>query len=131
IGYETALALSRKGARVVIACRNSEKGEAAAQKIRALHAGAEVVVLPLDLASLASVRKFAAALSEQLPVLDGLINNAGIMMLPLGKTEEGFELQFGTNFLGHFALTGLVLPLLERATQPRVVTMSSLAHWAG
>lgn len=131
IGFETVAALAAKGAQVVIACRNPQKGDEALARILALHPRADIRVLPLDLASLASVRSFAARLGEQWHALDGLINNAGIMMLPYGRTEDDFELQFGTNFLGHFALTGLLLPLLERAARARVVTMTSLAHWPG
>src|SRR3954466_11367530 len=119
IGLEAPRELARVGARVVMACRSTEKGEAAAAQL----AGA-VEVRALDLADLASVRAFAAGLDG--PV-DVLINNAGIMAVPRGKTKDGFELQFGTNHLGHFALTGL---LFDRITD-RVVTVASVAHRTG
>jgi NAD(P)-dependent dehydrogenase (short-subunit alcohol dehydrogenase family) len=129
LGYFTSLELARAAASVVMACRNMEKGEAAAAEIRAAVPGAQVTVAELDLGSLDSVRRFAAGLPGA--ALDLLVNNAGIMMTPKSRTADGFELQFGTNHLGHFALTGLLLPRLAQGTDPRVVTLSSLEHKAG
>jgi NAD(P)-dependent dehydrogenase (short-subunit alcohol dehydrogenase family) len=119
IGYAAARALTGAGARVVLAVRNLDKGRAAAATIEG-----ETEVRELDLASLASVREFAAAWDGE---IDLLINNAGVMLPPLTRTADGFELQFGTNHLGHFALTNL---LLEHVTD-RVVTVSSMAHRSG
>ena len=125
LGYETALALAEHGAHVVLAVRNVEKGRDAAQRITAQAPGATVDVRELDLADLDSVRAFADGLDVE--QVDVLINNAGVMALPRGETKQGFELQLGTNHLGHFALTGL---LLDRVTD-RVVTLSSNAHKMG
>ena len=128
IGFETARALCGAGAEVVLACRDPERGRAALERIDAenLEGCAELELL--DLASLASVREFAGRFCRGHRRLDLLINNAGVMMPPAGATANGFELQRGINFLGHFALTGLLLgPLLE-AADARVVTLSSLAH---
>jgi NAD(P)-dependent dehydrogenase (short-subunit alcohol dehydrogenase family) len=129
LGLVTARELARAGASVVLACRNLEKGEAAAGEIRAAVPDAKVSVAALDLSSLESVRQFAGGLEGA--ELDLLINNAGIMMTPHQQTAEGFELQFGTNHLGHFALTGLLLDRLSKAQAPRVVTLASIEHKAG
>ncbi len=129
LGLVTAEHLARAGARVVMACRSVEKGQAAAAGITAAVPAAKLEVAELDLSSLRSVRRFADDLDVDDLAL--LINNAGIMMTPPQQTEDGFELQFGTNHLGHFALTGLLLPRLGRAVAPRVVTISSLEHKAG
>jgi NAD(P)-dependent dehydrogenase (short-subunit alcohol dehydrogenase family) len=129
LGLATARELARAGAAVVLACRNAAKGEAAAGEIAAAVPGARLHVAELDLSSLASVRQFTDALEGDELAL--LINNAGIMMTPHQKTADGFELQLGTNHLGHFALTGLLLARLGRASDPRVVTLSSLEHKAG
>jgi NAD(P)-dependent dehydrogenase (short-subunit alcohol dehydrogenase family) len=131
IGYEAALGLAQKGAHVVLAVRRPERGEAAAQRILASHPAASVEVRELDLASLASVRAFVERFLAEFQQLDLLINNAGVMAVPLRHTAEGFELQFGTNHLGHFALTGLLLPALLAAPGARVVTVSSEAHQFG
>lgn len=131
LGYETALAIARKGGRVVLACRNLDKAEASVDSLRAERGGAEVAALELDLASLDSVRRFADEFREHHGTLDVLINNAGVMALPLRRTAEGFEMQIGTNHLGHFALTGLLLDLLVASGGRRVVTVSSTAHKAG
>lgn len=132
IGYQAARYLARAGATVVLACRNAEKGEAARAKIASSTPNADVQVRTLDVADLDSVRRFAAEfLSENKP-LDLLINNAGVMALPERRaTPQGFEMQFGTNHLGHFALTGLLLPALLRQPGSRVVTVSSIAHKGG
>ena len=129
LGLVTARGLARAGASVVLACRDVRKGEAAAAEIGAAVPGARLEVAELDLSSLASVRRFAAALGVGELAL--LINNAGIMMTPQQQTGDGFELQFGTNHLGHFALTGLLLERLGRAGAARVVTLSSLEHKSG
>jgi NAD(P)-dependent dehydrogenase (short-subunit alcohol dehydrogenase family) len=132
IGFEAALALARKGAAVVLAVRDAARGEQAARRIGEEVAGARVEVMSLDLASLSSVRAFAEAFKQGHDALHILINNAGVMMPPLSRTTDGFELQFGTNHLGHFALTGLLLDQLLDTDGSRVVTVSSMAHdWSG
>ncbi len=131
LGEITARELARKGAEVVLAVRNTSKGEVSAQRIRSAIPGAKLEVSELDLSSLESVRAFAAGLLAESPALDLLVNNAGIMMTPQSRTADGFELQLGTNHLGHFALTGLLLEALGRGTGPRVVTVSSIEHKAG
>jgi NAD(P)-dependent dehydrogenase (short-subunit alcohol dehydrogenase family) len=131
LGFEGARAFAGREARVILACRNLDKGEAARQKIVGEHPGASVEVMALDLASLASVRAFAGQLGTQTSRLDVLCNNAGVMALPRRETADGFEMQLGTNHLGHFALTGLLLPLLLATPGARIVTMSSGAHRMG
>ncbi|MGE0683858.1 MAG: oxidoreductase [Candidatus Binatia bacterium] len=132
IGLETARVLARKGAHVVLACRNKAKGEAACADVLQGAPHAKVEFQPLDLSSLQSVKTFAEGFTATHQQLDLLINNAGIMMLPsLGRTVEGFELQFGTNHLGHFALTGRLLSLLLQTANSRVVTVSSVMHRYG
>ena len=132
LGYETALALARAGAEVLVTGRNAEKGRTAIEGIKRAVPSAKVRFAMLDLASLASIRAFAASMLASGRPLDLLINNAGVMDLPTRRlTEDGFELQFGTNHLSHFALTGLLLPLLRKAQAPRVVNVSSLAHRGG
>jgi NAD(P)-dependent dehydrogenase (short-subunit alcohol dehydrogenase family) len=137
IGFVTALELARHGAHVTLAVRSAEKGEAAVTRIRAEIPAAKVEVLSLDLASLASVESFAKAYAEANRPLHLLINNAGIMALPRRTlTVDGFEAQFGTNVLGHFALTARLFPAIIRAAQSavgpsRVVTVSSIIHKSG
>jgi NAD(P)-dependent dehydrogenase (short-subunit alcohol dehydrogenase family) len=128
IGLETARMLAQKGARVVLACRNPEKGEAAALRIAAERPTGSAAFAPLDLSDLDSVGAFASSFAATHPRLDLLVNNAGVMVPPLGRTKQGFELQFGTNHLGHFALAARLLPLLERAAEARVVVVSSSAQ---
>ncbi|MEA9566617.1 oxidoreductase [Xanthomonas sp. WHRI 8932A] len=129
LGYETALALAGAGASVVLTARNADKGEAARQALLAVHPHATVRVETLDLAHLASVRAFAERLGARQQWVDLLINNAGVMAPPQRQTTaDGMELQFGSNYLGHFALTAQLLPLLRAAAAPRVVNLSSLAH---
>jgi NAD(P)-dependent dehydrogenase (short-subunit alcohol dehydrogenase family) len=128
IGYHTALELARHGADVLLACRSAERGAAALGRIRAELPGASVALGSLDLSSLESVRMFAAG--HEAP-LDILVNNAGVMALPRRSTADGFEMQFGTNHLGHFALTGLLLEALRHGRDPRVVTVTSVAAWGG
>jgi NAD(P)-dependent dehydrogenase (short-subunit alcohol dehydrogenase family) len=129
LGYETALALARAGATVILAGRNAEKGGVSVALIRAQVPEATIRFSVLDLASLASVAAFAERMAAEQSDLDLLVNNAGVMMPPQRETTaDGFELQFGTNYLGHFALTGRLLPLLMAAPAPRVVAVSSIAH---
>ena len=128
LGYDTARVLAARGARVVMAVRDTAKGDAAAARIRKLSKGAEVTVHALDLGSLASVRAAAAELAAAHPRIDLLINNAGVMYPPKQNTADGFELQFGTNHLGHFALTGLLLKNLLGVDGSRVVAVASIAH---
>ncbi|GAB3204868.1 oxidoreductase [Marinactinospora thermotolerans] len=129
IGHVTARELARRGARTVLACRDRERGAAALERLRAQVPGADATVLPLDLADLGSVREFPARLPEER--VDLLVNNAGVMALPRRSTADGFEMQFGTNHLGHFALTGVLLPWLLASAEPRVVTVSSMLHARG
>jgi len=131
LGFQSALALARAGAHVILASRDSSRGETALGRIRDSAPGAEVELMALDLADLSSARAFAEAFGERHEHLDLLVNNAGVMALPYRRTAEGFEMQLGTNHLGHFALTGLLLPRLLAATAPRVVTVSSGAHRLG
>jgi NAD(P)-dependent dehydrogenase (short-subunit alcohol dehydrogenase family) len=131
LGYETAAALAAKGAHVVLAVRNLDKGKDAAAGIAAATPGAGVTVQELDLSSLESIRTAADELRSRYDTIDLLINNAGVMAPPRRETEDGFELQFGTNHLGHFALTAGLLPRLEGREDARVVTLTSGAHRAG
>lgn len=128
LGYETSLALAQKGATVVMACRNMSKGDAAKNHVLEHAPGANVDLRQLDLSSLASVREFAGGFKNDYPRLDLLINNAGLMALPRSETADGFEMQFGVNHLGHFALTGLLLDHLLATENSRVVNISSGAH---
>lgn len=131
LGLITARELARAGARVVATARDQDKGESARTLIAAEVDGADLDVRILDLASLASVREFAAEVAADHGRVDLLVNNAGVMMPPRGETADGFELQFGTNHLGHFALTGLLLDALAAGESSRVVTLSSLEHRPG
>ena len=131
IGLEAARMLAQKGARIVLGCRNAEKAKTAVDAIGHGAPGAQVEVLPLDLASLASVREFARAYAARHARLDLLVNNAGVMAIPRRETADGFEMQLGTNHLGHFALTGLLLELLLATPGARIVNVSSGAHRAG
>ena len=130
-GFEVAKALAGRGATVVLACRNSQKAAEAVRRIQAAHPGAQVEVQALDLGSLKSVRQAAAAIRERFSRLDLLINNAGVMIPPYGKTEDGFETQIGTNHFGPFVFTGLLLDRLLATPGSRIVTMSSSAHRMG
>jgi NAD(P)-dependent dehydrogenase (short-subunit alcohol dehydrogenase family) len=131
LGFETARVLAARGASVVLAVRDTGKGKAAAARIAGAAPGADVTVQPLDLASLESIRAAAGELRARHPRIDLLINNAGVMFPPRQATSDGFELQLGTNHLGHFALTGLLLEQMLPVPGSRVVTVSSLAHRAG
>ena len=131
LGYEAALQLAGKGARVVLACRNPEKARGAIEAITSAKPGASLEAMELDLASLTSVRGFAKNFLDTHGALDVLCNNAGVMALPHRQTLDGFEMQFGTNHLGHFALTGLLLERLLGTPGARVVTVSSTMHRTG
>ena len=131
LGLETARALAKAGAHVVMAARDQAKATAAEQEIRASNPSASLALVPLDLGSLASVRATAATILGTHDTLDILVNNAGLMALPERRTEDGFEMQFGVNHLGHFVLTALLLPALLRADKARVVTVTSTAHHMG
>jgi NAD(P)-dependent dehydrogenase (short-subunit alcohol dehydrogenase family) len=132
IGFQAARELARRGAQVLLGARDAAKGEAARSRILAELPEAQVRIVPLDMASLASIRGFAGEFVASGAKLDLLVNNAGVMALPKREqTEDGFERQFGTNHLGHFALTGLLMPALLKAQAPRVVTVASLAHRNG
>lgn len=128
IGFEAAKDLALNGAEVIIAARSQQKGNQAVNSIKEEYPQASVEVMELDLADLTNVREFASRISSRFDRLDILINNAGVMIPPYQKTKDGFELQFGTNHLGHFALTGYMLELLKKTPNSRVVTLSSLAH---
>jgi len=131
IGYEAALEFARKRADVILACRDLGKARTAAAQISASSPGAKVEVMELDLANLASVRGFSDAFHRGHPALHVLCNNAGVMAIPYRRTVDGFEMQFGTNHLGHFALTGLMLDRLLATEGGRVVNVASGAHRMG
>ncbi len=131
IGFEAARVLANKNAEVIIAVRNQKKGDKAVQQITDQNKEAKVSVMILDLANLDSVKKFADEFKQKYKRLDLLINNAGVMMPPYSKTIDGFELQFGTNHLGHFALTALLFDLLQSTLNSRIVNVSSNAHRSG
>ena len=132
LGLRSAEALAAKGARVLMACRNAQKAAAALDEVAAKATGPAPEVVPMDLADLDSVAAAAASVSSSLDHLDVLMDNAGVMALPnREETKQGFEMQFGTNHLGHFALTGRLLPLLLAADAPRVVAVSSMGHRPG
>ena len=131
IGLEAVKLFAANGAQVIMACRNASKAQAAAEQVMAETAGASLEIMALDLADLASVKEFAQEVSGRFDKVDVLLNNAGLMAPPLQRTKDGFEIQFGTNHLGHFALTGQLLPVLETAPAPRIVQISSVVHRGG
>jgi NAD(P)-dependent dehydrogenase (short-subunit alcohol dehydrogenase family) len=131
LGKEATKVLASKGATLVMAVRNTQKAEAVAKQIRSDFPSAKIDIRALDLGSLASVRSFARIILSEYDQIDVLINNAGVMMCPYSKTEDGFEIQMGVNHLGHFALTGLLMPLLMRTQGARIVATSSMAHKSG
>ena len=131
LGLETARALTGAGAHVIMAARNQDKARAAESSIRASHGEASLEIVPLDLGSLASVRSAAEAIAGHHERIDLLVNDAGLMALPERRTEDGFEMQFGVNHLGHWALTSLLLSPLLRTEAPRVVSVTSTAHHIG
>lgn len=131
IGYEVSLELVKKDIEVIMACRNMEKAEKAKANILRVYPKGKINLIKLDTSSLVEVRKFAEEFQKQYHQLDLLINNAGIMMSPYKVTEDGFENQFATNYIGHFALTGLLLPMLRGTSASRIITLSSLSYkWA-
>ena len=132
IGLETAVDLAKRNAKVILACRSVEKGEKAVVDVKKRSGNNNVVFVQLDLASLDSVRDFAAKILEDVPQIDILINNAGVMMIPERRlTKDGFEMQFGTNHLGHFLLTNLLLERIKEAPSARIVNVSSIAYRNG
>ena len=131
IGFQAALRLAGDGAKVVMACRNLDKGQAARHQILEEVPGADVLLLRLDVSSLDSIRAFGEQLSRQVGPLDTLINNAGIAAIPLARNGAGHEMQLATNYLGAFALTGTLLPLFSKQRPARVVNVGSLAHRFG
>ena len=131
LGLENSRALAAKGARVIMAARNPDKARAAEESIRSSQPDADLEVRQLDLASLDSIAEFAESVKGQIERIDILINNAGVMAVPEGKTADGFEMQFGTNHLGHYALTARLLPLLAGTPGSRVVTVTSTARHFG
>jgi NAD(P)-dependent dehydrogenase (short-subunit alcohol dehydrogenase family) len=131
LGLETARALAAKGAHVVMTARNQEKATAAVEEIRGTVPAASLELIPLDLGSLASVREAAQQILAAHDTIDILVNNAGLMGIPEQRTVDGFEMQFGVDHLGHYALTALLMPALLRANQARIVTVTSTAHHMG
>ena len=131
VGFEMARELARKSATVVMACRDEQRGKRAVARIRAEQPGAALELARVDIADLASVRHFTSTFAQTHARLDILCNNAGLMAIPYHKTADGFEMQFGTNHLGHFALTGLLLEPLRSTPGSRVVTVSSFVHRSG
>jgi NAD(P)-dependent dehydrogenase (short-subunit alcohol dehydrogenase family) len=131
LGYEAAQALASRCARVIMACRNVDKAESVRKDILRKLPNASIDLLPLNLGNLASIRDFAKTVAARYDRLDVLINNAGVMAPPRGLTSDGFEMQLGVNHLGHFALTGLLLPLLRRTPNSRMVSVSSMMAFSG
>ncbi len=131
LGYEVAKSLARKGANVIMGCRNLEKAEKAKNQILSEFPDVSIEIIQLDLSNLSSVRIFVAEFLKNYKNLDILCNNAGVMMTPYQKTVDGFELQLGTNYFGHFALTGLLIDILTKTENSRIVTMSSFGHKMG
>lgn len=131
LGKEAARVLAQKNAKVIMAVRDTDKGTLISEEIRNEYAKAQILVKKMDLTSLESVRHFAEDVLNEFERLDILINNAGVMMCPYKKTEDGFEIQMGTNHLGHFALTGILMPLLRKTDGSRIVATSSSAHIFG
>lgn len=130
IGYDTARVMAERGAKILLGCRSEAKASGAITKIKSITKDADITWVPLDLASLSSVKEAAEQVNRE-PRLDALINNAGVMMPPKEVTSDGFELQFGVNHLGHFALTGHLINKLKDQTGARIVNVSSLAHRQG
>jgi NAD(P)-dependent dehydrogenase (short-subunit alcohol dehydrogenase family) len=131
LGYEAVKAFAAKGAKVILACRSVGKGKAAKEEIIEKYPKAKIDVMKLDLADLKSVREFAAEFKKKYKRLDVLLNNAGVMMCPYGKTKDGLEMQLGTNHFGHYALTGLLLDHLKKTPKSRIVNVSSMGHRFG
>lgn len=132
IGKETALDLAKRGARVIMACRDMERGQTALKEVMEGSQNDNVMCMKLDLSDTKSIREFAEAVNKDEPKLNILINNAGVMVCPYGKTADGFEMQIGVNHLGHFLLTHLLMDLILRSAPARIITVSSTAHrWGG
>lgn len=131
LGKEATRILAEKDARIIMAVRNTQKAEKVADEIRKATPSAKIEIKQLDLTSLSSIKSFSEEMLANTEKLDVLINNAGIMMCPYSKTEDGFEIQMGTNHFGHFALTGQLMPLLSKSNESRIVVTSSLAHRQG
>ncbi len=131
IGLETAVDLAKRGARVVLACRDVARGKAAEAEVKLRSKSDDVVFSKLDLASLKSVREFSERTLDEESRIDILVSNAGVMIPPYSTTEDGFELQFGVNHLGHFLLTNLLLERIKKSPNGRIVTVSSLGHTSG
>jgi NAD(P)-dependent dehydrogenase (short-subunit alcohol dehydrogenase family) len=131
IGYEAARVLASRGVQVIMACRNAQKAETARQEILSQHPDAHLETMELNLSDLSSVQEFALHINERYNQLDLLINNAGVMALPYSTTVDGFEMQFGTNHLGHFALTAQLFPLLRDTPASRIINIASAAHQYG
>ncbi|XP_062898422.1 retinol dehydrogenase 12-like isoform X1 [Mobula hypostoma] len=131
IGKETTKDLAKRGAHIIMACRDTEKGDAATKEIIEETGNSNIVVKKLNLADTKSIREFAEQINNEQQQVNILINNAGVMMCPYLKTEDGFELQFGVNHLGHFLLTYLLIDLLKRSTPARIINVSSVAHKMG
>ena len=131
LGFESSAFFASKGAKVIIAARSKEKGAKAKSDIVSMYPDAKIEVLPLDLESLASIKKFSELVKSNHDHIDILMNNAGIMLVPFGLTEDGFEKQFGVNHLGHFALTARLFDLIKKGTNPRIINISSQAHRIG
>jgi NAD(P)-dependent dehydrogenase (short-subunit alcohol dehydrogenase family) len=131
IGKETAIDLAKRGGKIYIACRNNKRGEDALKEIKDKSNSSDVYFLQLDLSSMDSIRTFSLKFHELENHLHILINNAGIMACPKAMTKDGFEAQIGTNHMGHFLLTNLLLDLLKQSSPSRIVVLSSLFHWYG
>lgn len=131
IGKETALDLAKRGARVIMACRDMEKAQTALKEVIEGSGNQNVIVMKLDLSDTKSIREFAETINKEEAKLNILINNAGVMVCPYGKTADGFEMQMGVNHIGHFLLTNLLIDLIKRSTPARIITVSSMAHTWG
>ncbi len=131
LGKEATRVLANKGAKIIMAVRNVKKGLDVVNEISKINDRSDIIVKELDLASLKSVHRFADEMRREYKQIDTLINNAGIMMCPFSKTDDNFEIQMGTNHLGHFALTGLLMPLIKKGNNARIVVTSSIAHKFG
>ncbi|XP_070842549.1 retinol dehydrogenase 11-like [Chaetodon trifascialis] len=131
IGKETAIDLAKRGAKIIMACRDMDRAQAAVKEVIESSGNQQVTCMKLDLADTKSIREFAEAINKGEPQLNILINNAGIMICPYGKTADGFEMQIGVNHLGHFLLTHLLIDLIKRSAPARIITVSSMAHSYG
>lgn len=131
IGKETALDLAKRGARVIMACRDMEKAQTALKEVIEGSGNQNVILMKLDLSDTKSIREFADTINKEEAKLNILINNAGVMVCPYGKTADGFEMQIGVNHIGHFLLTNLLIDLIKQSTPARIITVSSMAHTWG